>query len=970
MSSLPLRAIKSDRLACANQPLPRPLRLAVEGGLLNVETTFLDYGGDTCRTRADVVYLGYVLNLLESPEERCDALREAWKLTGKVLVVAAPVTIDDRKNRKIAYGKEQVTPLNPFQTYYEHPELKRYIDEILGVEAVPATLGVYFIFREAAEAENYRFSVGRSRIITPTVKPFPNCQEILTSLMDFFIDRGRLPSAGELSTEAELIAEFGSLEGAFEMIREASDRLDWETIAENCRQNLLIYLACHGLNGETLRITSLPKEIQNDITAFFDNFEEANDRIIEMLSELEDSDFISKAWQDSAIGKKLPGALYVHTWALEALDPKLRLYEAIARRTIGRIDGATLVKFSTDKPKISYLFYPNFDTEAHPALEASLQIDLPDVRISYRDYTETENPPVLHRKEAFVTRDYPLYEIFANLTRQEEKLGLLNNSRAIGTRKGWLECLADYNVEIENHTAIARRKKVKIQAATVPKIERHRAAIVRRDLSRPMRLALEAGLFTKDSTFFDYGCGHGGDLKRMAEQGYQSNGWDPYYQPDTPLTRADVVNLGYVINVIEDQVERREALIKAWELTQKVLIVAALVLIDDQGSGQVAYGDGVITRRNTFQKYYEQEELKAYIEGVLNVEATPAALGIYFVFRDERMAQIVRAYRFRSRTTIPRVLKSFDDYRELLTPLMEFVSDRGRLPVKGELPQEAEIIKEFGTMRRAFKAIAEVTHAEEWEAIAEKRRKDILSYIAILNFGGRTKLSNLPPEIQNDIKGLFASYQNVCLLAQQLVFSLNDLNLIANCCQQSKIGLLTSKCFTIHVSALEALEPLLRIYEGVVSRAIGRMDEATLIQFHINKPKISYLFYPNFDTDPHPVLYTSMQIDLEDFRVTYRDYDIEDDPPILHRKEACVMPDYPLYQKFAKLTRQEENWGLLDNPRAIHTRKRWLKCLEEHCAEIRSNQVYWRKDADPYRVKLVRSQRRSRKKNNNNPNKT
>ena len=65
-----------------------------------------------------------------------------------------------------------------------------------------------------------------------------------------------------------------------------------------------------------------------------------------------------------------------------------------------------------------------------------------------------------------------------------------------------------------------------------------------------------------------------------------------------------------MINVIEDTTERREALLNAWQLTRRVLIVSAQVLINDSANRQVAYGDGVITRRNTFQKYYEQEELK------------------------------------------------------------------------------------------------------------------------------------------------------------------------------------------------------------------------------------------------------------------------------------------------------------------------------------------------------------------------
>jgi len=198
-----------------------------------------------------------------------------------------------------------------------------------------------------------------------------------------------------------------------------------------------------------------------------------------------------------------------------------------------------------------------------------------------------------------------------------------------------------------------------------PEIERHRAAMVRIDLSKPVRLAIESAILNKDTTFFDYGCGHGGDVKRTTNQGYISSGWDPYYQPDNPLVPADIVNLGYIINVIEDPAERREALLKAWELAQKVLLVSAQVLIDDRISGQIAYADGIVTRRNTFQKYYEQEELKTYIDQVLGVDAIPVALGIYFVFRDDAQAESFRASRFRSYLTTPRILaniKRFEDY--------------------------------------------------------------------------------------------------------------------------------------------------------------------------------------------------------------------------------------------------------------------------------------------------------------------
>lgn len=497
-----------------------------------------------------------------------------------------------------------------------------------------------------------------------------------------------------------------------------------------------------------------------------------------------------------------------------------------------------------------------------------------------------------------------------------------------------------------------------------PEIERHRAAIARTDISKPVRLAIECAILNKDTTFLDYGCGYGGDVDRTRKQGYTSTGWDPYYQPNNPLTPADIINLGYVINVIEDPAERREALVKAWELTQQVLIVSAQVLIAERSSGQIAYGDGIVTRRNTFQKYYEQEELKAYIDQVLSVDSIPVALGIYFVFRDEAKAESFRASRFRSRTTTPRIrlnIKRFEDYQELLAPLMAFVTERGRLPTPTELPSVPEILAEFSTLRRAFQVILQATDQEEWDAIADKRRQDLIVYLALTQFSHRPKFSNLDSTVQNDIKALFGSYKQACTAADLMLVSVGNLHLIANCCKQSKIGKLLPKALYVHVSALESLNPLLRLYEGCASRTIGRMDGATLIKFNTNLPKISYLFYPDFDTDPHPTLHTSMQIDLRDLQVTYRDYDLSENPPILHRKETFVTSDYPFYERFAKLTQQEEKWGLLDNTSTIGTRKGWEKCLREHCAELRGHRVYWRKDADPYRVKLLLSARNRNK---------
>ncbi|MBE9137363.1 DNA phosphorothioation-associated putative methyltransferase [Nodosilinea sp. LEGE 07088] len=672
---------------------------------------------------------------------------------------------------------------------------------------------------------------------------------------------------------------------------------------------------------------------------------------------------IAKVCQRSQVGKLLPDALYVHRSALPQLDPALCELERLAKTVTAQAEKATIIKFSFNKSQIAYLFYPDFVTEAHPALQSSIQVNLNTLTATDRDYSTTDNPPVLHRKETFVAPDHPLYATFAWLTKQEEALGLLDDPRGIGFRHAWEQRLQECKLVIHGHALACPMTSEAKQTQPKPKIQRHKAAIARVTASKPVRLAVEAGLFPPNTTYFDYGCGHGADIEYIHRMGLTSSGWDPHFRPDIPHTPADVVNLGYIINVIEDTAERREALINAWGLAQKVLIVAAQVLIDDRTRGVIAYGDGIITSRNTFQKYYEQEELKAYIDQVLGVDAIPIALGIYFVFRDETQAEAFRASRFRSRATAPRIclkVSKFEEYRDRLQPLMDFYTDRGRLPSVEELgAQELTSLQEtFGSIKRAFTVVLQATDVGEWDAIADKRRNDLLVYLALSHFGKRPKFKDLSPQLQQDIKALFGSYQQACTAADLMLMSLGQTSLIEERCRQSPIGQQRPNSLWVHVSAIDQLDPLLRLYEGCASRTIGRPEEATVVKFHVQKPQITYLAFPHFDKEPHPALKTSMAISLRDLHVRYRDYD-PDNPPLLHQKEQVVAPDYPGYAKFAKLSQQEQKWGLLDDVKTIFDRRGWQQCLLEHGAELQGHRVVWRKDASDAQKQRVQSRLRS-----------
>lgn len=140
----------------------------------------------------------------------------------------------------------------------------------------------------------------------------------------------------------------------------------------------------------------------------------------------------------------------------------------------------------------------------------------------------------------------------------------------------------------------------------------HLAAPIRNHLSATSRLAISSGLLQLHESHLDYGCGRGSDVERLIAAGYKSTGYDPYYFPNTAIA-ADVVTMSYVLNVIEDPQLRRSALLHAWSLTRKRLIVSANV----RGSGIQEIDLGRRSDRGVWTKEYSYLELKAYIETVL-----------------------------------------------------------------------------------------------------------------------------------------------------------------------------------------------------------------------------------------------------------------------------------------------------------------------------------------------------------------
>lgn len=474
---------------------------------------------------------------------------------------------------------------------------------------------------------------------------------------------------------------------------------------------------------------------------------------------------------------------------------------------------------------------------------------------------------------------------------------------------------------------------------------RHRAAIRRTELSLPLKCLIRDNLLNDQTAFFDYGCGYGDDLAQVERLGIECSGWDPAYRPDNARIEADIVNLGYVINVIEQVAERADVLRAAWKLTKSVLSVAARIAVDGVGEGDLEFGDGVITRIQTFQKYYTQLELRAYIEQTLGTDALPAAPGVFYVFKDAALRESFTASRYRRRTAAPRRRVSeieFDKYRELLEALINVASELGRLPFHDEFQRTEEVLTHFGTMKRAFKLIRKVTGADPWDKLRQSKIDDLRVYLALARFPKRPAFAQMPVAMQRDIKEFFGGYKSACESADSLLFEAGEAEIVDAACQRSGVGRLTSNALYVHRSALPCLESVLRVFEGCARAYIGEIDDANVIKLHRFSGKVSYLVCPQFQEHPHAPIRRTFKVALRTLFVQCIDHTDNKNPLLLDQKEKMLEADHPWYKRFARFSLQEAQHGLLEDLEDLMPALQWHLRLKDAGLMVRGYRLLYR----------------------------
>ena len=571
-----------------------------------------------------------------------------------------------------------------------------------------------------------------------------------------------------------------------------------------------------------------------------------------------------------------------------------------------------LLKVHTDQVAVTFLTYPEFDSEPHPALAEATKINLNTGSVTRTDYRQRSNPPILHRKETFLPLTDPRIDGYAALTKREEEAGLYRDPSRIGLRVHWLALLKRVGLAYNDHTLVSMREEctnATLGNHELADVARHRTAIKRYDLSKPVKQLLERGLLRQTDTFFDYGCGHGMDVEALQNLGYRATGWDPAFRPNAPKNSAAVVNLGYVLNVIEEQAERIAALRGAYALAERTLIVSTLGTGQETDAHSRPYRDGFLTKANTFQKFYAPGELESLIEQTLDAEASTLGLGMCVVFKNPEDAELFEASRSRRRIdwsdistqlrfSIPvarerRNVDRYDLHKELFVGFWQTLLDLGRTPEAGEFDRLSEVKKIGGGINRAV-ALVVSRHGEPlWQMARKARTEDVLVYLAMTKFRKHFRRREIPLRIKNDIRSFFGDLATAQAKARELLFAAGDPGEIELACESVSFGWQDDDALMIHRSLFAELPPLLRIYVQCAAHRYGDPAQADLIKIHKHSGKVTFQHYDDFDGKPLPELQTRIKVNLRTLFVEVFDHSKGPKVQLLYFKERFVANDHP-----------------------------------------------------------------------------
>ncbi|MFI5955386.1 DNA phosphorothioation-associated putative methyltransferase [Cryptosporangium sp. NPDC051539] len=452
---------------------------------------------------------------------------------------------------------------------------------------------------------------------------------------------------------------------------------------------------------------------------------------------------------------------------------------------------------------------------------------------------------------------------------------------------------------------------------------RERTAISRDRLSVPARRAVDHGLIDATCSVLDYGCGRGDDLAHFQELGIRATGWDPHYRPQPPPAHADVVLLTYVLNTIDDLDERRHTLQAALRLARRCLVVSTRLRWDEVTGDD--HADGVITSRNTFQALHRPREFRLWLQHVTGIRPLSGGPETAYLFTSAE-ARIAFVHGQFARTEQGDATAGMQPLQRLARHLQRY----GRMPTTEEQPNLIEnLTANYGSTTRARRAADRITPPTATALAAKRRTADLVVALAMDTFHGRPRFNDLPAEGRADIRAFFGSYTKGYRTAETVLKAAGQPDQIRRSITSARTGKITPTSLYVHVDALRRLPAILRILEACAQLLSGRPEAANIVRLRHDMPVVSYLYYPGFDSDPHPEQESATHVDLGGLQVKYVSHQNSEDPPILHRREEFVADNHPRRADWVRQTAREVSTGAFDHPHLIGSRSGWQKVLTQ-----------------------------------------
>ena len=296
----------------------------------------------------------------------------------------------------------------------------------------------------------------------------------------------------------------------------------------------------------------------------------------------------------------------------------------------------------------------------------------------------------------------------------------------------------------------------------------------------------------------------------------------------------------------------------------------------------------MITKRNTFQKYYVQSEIKAYIEQQLKTNAVAMGQGIIAIFKDKALEESFylnrqsSSHNWQQYTTRPAsTVKAkaadkslYDKHTELFNDFWQQCLIQGRLPANDEFECSDNLRAIIGSHKKAFDLLTTHLAQDDFAKAQQHRKTDVLVYFALSLFEKRKAKSHMSARLQRDIKALFDSYNQCIEQAQALLFSVGKPGNINNACDQASQTfanghLSENHSYIFNKASLNQMPAVIRVYVGCAIQLYGDLDDIDLIKVHIRSGKVTLLKYDDFDGKALPLLTERIKIRLIDLDIDF-----------------------------------------------------------------------------------------------------